>query len=777
MGQDNTFTVRIIPGLIALSLFTLTGCDKKEEATIKAETPPAQVQAKAAPAPAPQQADSPTTTQVYWGDTHLHTNYSGDAYSLLTTTADPDTSYRFAKGLPVIADLNRKRVQIETPLDFLVVTDHAEFMGVLPELAKGNELLLNTKFGPGWKKKLEEGRGGEVFFEIIKFINTNPGALVEMNSEAVRNSVWSKIVDAAERHNDPGKFTAFIGWEWSSLPEGRNLHRILFTPDGKDKALQYLPYSALDSTRPRDLWDWMASTAEKNQTDFVAIAHNMNISGGSMFPFYDEYGKPVDMDYAEKRMRWEPVEEVTQYKGDSETHASLSPNDPFANFETYEHAISVGIEVDHKVDEGDYARGGLKRGLELENSIGKNPFKFGMVGATDSHTGFSSAEEQNFLGKYAKDSIPENKTKETVPGVVGWDAAAEGLAGVWATENTREAITAAFKRKEVYASTGPRIQLRFFGGYDYSVNDARSADLAAAGYAKGVPMGGDLVQAPQGKAPTFLIHAAKDPKHANLDRIQVIKGWLGTDGKTQEKVFDVALSDGRTDGSKAVGNTVDLTTGTYTNDIGEPELVAVWTDPEFDPGLRAFYYTRVIQIPTPRHSLYDAIALGIDPKETKHPATIQERAYSSPIWYTPDASVLKDVKKMAVAKAVPLTTDSVVKEGYQQMSAAEIRKQLLGKTIMLKDLASGRVYEGKLLKSGKRVLKSATVASEQVAQAAFHGGGPLLMGETDYEIKDDKVVSSDGLRTITSTLYRKGDRIVAARDIDNGAVNFELSVK
>ena len=352
MGQENKFTVRIIPGLIALSLFTLTGCEKKEEATTKAETPPTQVQAKATPASAPQQPDTPTTTQLYWGDTHLHTNYSGDAYALLTTTADPDTSYRFAKGLPVVADLNRSRVQIETPLDFLVVTDHAEFMGVLPEIAKGNELLLNTKFGPDWKKKLEEGRGGEVFFEIIKFINTNPAALAEMNSEAVRNSVWSKIVDAAERHNDPGKFTAFIGWEWSSLPEGRNLHRILFTPDGKDKALKYLPYSALDSTRPRDLWDWMAKTAQENQTDFVAIAHNMNISGGTMFPFYDEYGKAVDMEYAEKRMRWEPVEEVTQYKGDSETHASLSPDDQFANYETYEHAISVGVEVDHKVDEG-----------------------------------------------------------------------------------------------------------------------------------------------------------------------------------------------------------------------------------------------------------------------------------------------------------------------------------------------------------------------------------------------------------------------------------------
>ena len=770
---------RLFSSLSILSVLILgiSGCEKEVSApdTGKAETP----SKTSLPTPVAERQMSSGPTQLYWGDTHLHTNYSPDAYALLTTTADPDTSYRFAKGMPVIADLSRKRIQIETPLDFLVVTDHAEFMGMIPELVKGNKLLVNTKLGPRWKKMLEEGKGGDVFFEIVALGNTDPKSLVELNAESVRSSVWESIVDTAENHNDPGKFTAFIGWEWSSIPDGRNLHRIVFTPDGKDKAMQYLPYSMIDSTKPRDLYNFLTKTSAAVSTDFVAIAHNMNLSGGSMFPLYDEDGRPIDMEYANMRERWEPVEEVTQYKGDSEAHAKLSPNDKFADFETYEHLLKPGADEtkEHTPDPGDYARTALMRGLEMENSIGKNPYKFGMVGSTDSHTAFSSAEENNFLGKYALDSIPENKTKTTVPGAVGWDAAAEGLAGVWAAENTRAAITAAFKRKEVYATTGPRIRLRLFGGYDYVKGDAQSPDLANIGYAKGVPMGGDLAQAPQGKAPTFLVHAAKDPKEGNLDRIQIIKGWLGADGKTQEKIYDLALSDGRTDGSKAVGNTVDLKTGKYTNDIGAKELVAVWTDPDFDPGLRGFYYVRVIQIPTPRHSLYDAIALGIDPKETKKPTTIQERAYSSPIWYTPDPGVLKEVTKLVIAKKDAMTVSSIIKDGFKQMTGADIRKQLLGKTLMLKDLASGKVYEGKLLKSGKRVLKEADVTKEQVAEAAFHGGGGLLMGEAGYEIKDNTIVSTDGLRTIKSNLYRKGDRIVAARDVDGGAVNFELSFK
>lgn len=594
--------------------------------------------------PVAQQAASESSsmsaqTVLLWGDTHLHTNYSPDAYALLTTTADPDTAYRFAKGQPVIADVSRSRVQIDTPLDFLVVTDHAEFMGVMPEIDKGNPLLLETELGARYKKWLDEGRGGDVFFEVVGLANSNPAVLAPLNSEAVRRSVWESIVSAAERHNEPGKFTSFVGWEWSSLPGGRNLHRIVFSPDGKEKALEYLPYSLLDSEKPRDLWNWLADTSERVGTDFVAVAHNMNLSQGSMFPLQDEYGNAVNAEYAQLRARWEPVDEITQYKGDSETHPILSPDDEFADFETYEHLLAVGTgETEAKPDAGSYARSALMRGLELEAKIGENPYKFGMIGASDSHTAFSSVEEGNFLGKYSVDSIPENKTRTTVPGAIGWDAGSQGLAGVWASENTREAITAAFKRKEVYATTGPRIQLRFFAGWEFADADAGAVDLASIGYTKGVPMGGDITSAPQGTAPNFLIHAAKDPKSANLDRLQVIKGWLDPDGSAREKVYDVAWSGDRTAGDDgtvpSVGNTVDVETGDYENSIGTAQLSAVWSDPDFDPSLPAFYYVRVIEIPTPRHSTLDAIALQQDPPDG-YAVTIQERAYSSPIWYTP----------------------------------------------------------------------------------------------------------------------------------------------
>ncbi len=578
-------------------------------------------------------------TNLYWGDTHLHTNYSPDAYSLLTTTADPDTSYRFAKGLPVIADLSRSRVRIETPLDFLVVTDHAEFMGVIPEIDAGNPLLLETELGARYKAMLDEGRGAAVFFEIVGLANNDPSALAPLNSEVVRRSVWESIVDDAERHNEPGNFTAFVGWEWSSLPGGRNLHRIVFTPDGKDKAMAYLPFSLLDSEKPRDLWNWLADTSRRVGTDFVAVGHNMNLSQGTMFPLQDEYGNDVNAEYARLRARWEPVDEVTQYKGDSETHPLLSPDDEFADFETYEHLLAVGTGQSQAAPSaGSYVRSALMRGLELEAEIGENPFKFGMIGASDSHTAFSSVEEDNFLGKYALDSIPENKTRTTVPGAIGWDAASQGLAGVWASENTRAAITAAFKRREVYATTGPRIKLRVFGGWDFAGADAENVDIAAIGYSKGVPMGGDITNAPDGKAPGFLVHAARDPKSANLDRVQIIKGWLAPDGSANEKVYDVAWSGKRTPGRDgkipAVGNTVDLDTGVYANTIGAAQLSAVWSDPDFDPDRPAFYYVRVIEIPTPRHSTLDAIALQQDPPEG-YASTIQERAYSSPIWYTP----------------------------------------------------------------------------------------------------------------------------------------------
>ncbi len=581
-------------------------------------------------------------TQVFWGDTHLHTSYSPDAFFFGNDTADPDTAYRYAKGYPVVHPYHKAQIQIATPLDFLIVADHAEMMGVPFRLAQGDERLAKTAAGKRLIKMLGAGKGQEVFVEFLGRINNNQ-PYEELDGDDIRASIWAESVAITERHNAPGKFTSFIGWEWTSTPGGKNLHRVVFTPQGGDVAAKFIPYSSFESTKPEDLWAWLESTTARTGARFVAIPHNSNISGGLMFNDVDSEGRPITAEYARTRMSWEPVIEVTQIKGDSETDPILSPNDELADYEPFMHVLDsedLGGEAKPKLGPGDFARSGLRRGLEIEAKVGANPYKFGMVGSTDSHTGMASAEENNFHGKTAYDSIPENRFN-TFLGVKGFgaDMSAAGLAGVWSPVNDRGALFEAFQRKEVYASTGPRIRLRFFGGWDYGKKDAGSKDLAKIGHDKGVPMGGDLARAPEGKAPRFLVYAIKDPRGANLDRVQIVKGWLDANGTSQEKVYDVVWSDSRQvrhDGSlKPVGNTVDLATGRYTNDIGDPQLSAVWEDPDFDPQARAFYYVRVIQIPTPRHTLYDAIALGMDPQETGHPPTIQERAYSSPIWYTP----------------------------------------------------------------------------------------------------------------------------------------------
>jgi len=602
-------------------------------------------------------------TRVFFGDTHLHTSYSPDAFLMRNDTADPDTAYRYAKGLPVIHPYHEARIQIGTPLDFLVVSDHAEFMGVIPALLKGNPLVANTETGKRYRQMFDEGRQLEVFGELIAQVNGVKPPDPDLYNEKINSEVWGAIMDAADRHYEPGSFTAFMGWEWSSTPNGNNLHRVVVMKEGKEKGSQFIPYNSLESNKPEDLWKWLDETSERTGSNFIAIPHNSNISGGLMFNLQDSYGALITPDWSETRIKWEPLVEVTQIKGDSETHPKLSPDDEFADYETYEHLIiAEGAEVQSmftdgflaSLDEGDreyvvahksqvekagdYARSALKRGLVVEDRIGVNPYKFGMIGSTDSHTAMSSAEEDNFHGKMALDSTPGTKSQDIIPGTPGWDMGAAGMVAVWANENTREDLFDAMQRKEVYATTGPRIQLRFYGGFSFKEKDL-GKDFVAIGYEKGVPMGGDLSKASRRKSPTFIVHALKDPVEANLDRIQIIKGWVDDEGMPQEKVYDVVWSDGRERGENgkvpAVGNTVDVATGSYTNSIGDAQLSAVWKDPDFNRKQRAFYYARVIQIPTPRHTLFDAIALGIDVEETGNPATIQERAYSSPIWYTP----------------------------------------------------------------------------------------------------------------------------------------------
>lgn len=584
-------------------------------------------------------------TNLYWGDTHIHTGNSFDVYLFGTPTSTPDTAYRFAKGLPVVSPTTGTRWQLTTPLDFLVIADHAEAMGAFPRLFAGDEELNNTKIGKIFRELGGEQSSEELqaVYDMLVTVGTgleNDQGLTpkdiytDLHAGEMRRSTWDAQIEAAERHNQPGEFTAFIGWEWSSQPNGGNLHRVVFTPQGGDVASQFLPFSSLESTDPERLWAWLDETSASTGAQFVAIPHNPNISNGRMFPRLSETGKDVDAAYAATRMKWEPVVEMTQIKGDSETHPLLSPTDEFADFETFPFLLTPDGRTPDPTH-GDYLRAGLKRGLELDALVGENPFKVGMIGSTDSHTGMSAVEEKNFAGKGQHDASPAQRSHPTgIGGSKGWDMGAGGYAGVWAEENTRQSLFEAFQRKEVYATTGPRIVLRFFGGFDFREKDAQSGDLARLGYSKGVPMGGDLRRHGD-RTPNFLVAASRDPNGANLDRIQIVKGWLDADGQSQETIYDVALSGDRQPGSLPVGNTVDLATGAYTNNIGAAQLAVVWRDPDFDSELSTFYYVRVLEIPTPRYSLLDSIALGMDWQDTNRPATIQERAYSSPIWYSP----------------------------------------------------------------------------------------------------------------------------------------------
>ncbi|NVJ99206.1 MAG: DUF3604 domain-containing protein [Alphaproteobacteria bacterium] len=602
-------------------------------------------------------------TNLYWGDTHLHTSYSFDAFMNGNMTADPDTAYRWAKGQPVIHPGNRARVQLDRPLDFLVVADHAELLGVIRQINTGTAQLPDMSLWGsikrwfvvrGLNKKLEDGTGHEVFRDLLPDAaskeggdpvqdpnNSLPGRAFGDTSEMQRVA-WHEIVDAAEHHNNPGTFTSFVGWEWSSIPTGANLHRIVMSPQGGETAKKYLPFGSDISQYPEDLWSWLEETSAETGAEFIAIPHNSNISKGYMFGRTTLKGAAITPDYANRRSHWEPVTEITQIKGDSETHPALSPEDQFADFETYRFYIQKSDnDYVYKAQEGDYVRSGLKIGLEIEEDVGVNPYKFGVIGSTDAHSGLSSADEDNFWGKMARDGTPESKRLFGIGrrALTGWNMSAQGLAAVWAEENTRDAIFKAFKRKEVYGTTGPRMRVRFFGGWDFSEFDPERGNVAKAGYRDGTPMGSDLPPAPAaGQAPQFLIQAVKDPLGANLDRVQVIKGWVDAEGKAQERVFDVSWSGTRTPGPDGtlpnIGDTVDRNTGKTANTIGATELVTVWTDPTFSADERAFYYVRVLQIPTARHSLLDAIALQ-EPAASEEPEVIQERAYTSPIWYTP----------------------------------------------------------------------------------------------------------------------------------------------
>jgi hypothetical protein len=587
--------------------------------------------------------------QVFFGDTHLHTSYSTDA-GMFGNKLGPEEAYRFAKG-EVVTSSTGVRTRLLRSLDFLVVADHAENIGLAPMISDSDPELLKTEFGKKVHDLVKGGKGGDAYALWADALATRKNPLE--GQTALVQSMWERITASAEKHYEPGKFTAFIGYEWTSTPGGNNLHRNIIFRDGKDIADQVAPFSVYDSEDPEDLWKWLAAFEEKTGGRVLAIAHNGNVSNGLMFDDVTfTKKKPLDRDYAMRRMRWEPLYEVTQMKGDGEAHPMLSPNDEFANFETWDKG-SFGSPKEADMIPREYAREAFKRGLQYEEKLGVNPFKFGVIGSTDSHTSLATTTEDNFFGKIApvEPSAEPVRFEEMVTGYLpdpkGRDysirhvsASASGLAAVWARENTREALWDAMKRKEVFATTGTRLRVRVFAGWDFKKEEVDRWDFAKQGYSRGVPMGGDLRDAPEGKAPILMIRALRDPDGANLDRVQIIKGWTSKDGKMHEKVFDVAVSDDREIGAdgrckKAVGNTVDVKEASFTNSIGEPMMFAYWEDPEFDAAQRSFYYVRVIEIPTPRWTTFDAKFFGVElPEEV--PASIQERAYTSPIWYTPN---------------------------------------------------------------------------------------------------------------------------------------------
>ena len=588
-----------------------------------------------------------------WGDSHLHTSLSFDAGGF-GNRLSPSVAYRFARGEEVISSTGQP-IRLARPLDWLAITDHSDGMGFIDDVLAASPLVTNYDQGARWSEGFRAGGQDAVnatldMITVFSQGNVDPEMFASYSPGARRFAIiWDDVINNAETFNDPGVFTAFHAFEWTSLVNGGNMHRNVIFRDGADRVRQVVPFTTfppIGSADPLDLFKYLEAYEAKTNGAVMALAHNGNLSNGIMFPVDRQYtGKRIDEFYVEQRAKWERMYEITQIKGDGETHPFLSPDDEFADYGTWD----VGnLDVSEaKTDDMlayEYVREALKNGLVLEKNLGTNPYKFGFTGATDSHTSLSTAEESNFWGKHVGyEPSPERLTHPfmtTDQGeIYAWQMVASGITAVWAHENTRASIFDAMDRKEVYATTGPRIRVRFFGGWNYTDADLMNRQPAVLGYDKGVPMGADLPTRPDGvDTPSFMVFALRDVIGANLDRIQIVKGWLDTEGDTHEKVYNVIWSGDREQGADerlpAVGSTVDVDTASWSNSIGASELASIWTDPDFDPGESAFYYARVLEIPTPTWYVYDARKFGIDiPEEA--PTSHQERAYTSPIWYTP----------------------------------------------------------------------------------------------------------------------------------------------
>lgn len=712
----------------------------------------------APPAPNPER-------NAYYGETHLHTSWSFDAFIFGDTKSTPGDAYDYAKGKPLKHALGYE-MRLKRPLDWMGVTDHSEYVGVIQQANTPGTPLNMSELG----KKLIVKDKADVqriyLFLGQTMIENKP--IAELVAPALASTVWDKNNAYADAANEPGKFTAFNSYEWTSTPNNANLHRNVFFRDGKK--LPKMPFSSFDSEAPEDLWAWMDKQRAEG-IELLAISHNANVSDGLMYPSEVDFkGRPIDKAWADARMRNERLIEIKQIKGQSETHPLLSPNDEFANYEIMSYLLGDPEGRFPRIP-GSYLRDALRNGIAMQDTKGYNPYKPGIVSGSDSHNGAAPYRQDNYFGGHA---LEDGGLKERMAGHVfaGGDIRLmnpAGLSAIWAEENTRASLFDGMQRKETFATSGVRIKLRFFGGWGFAKTAADGKDWVKKAYAAGVPMGGDLPEA-KGKAPSFIVWAVKDPTSGNLDRVQIIKGWT-KNGQTFEKIYDVAWAGDRkpdfiTGRVPPIGSTVDLKTASYKNTIGKTELKTVWTDPEFDPSLDAFYYARVLEIPTPRWTTIQAKELGIAPPENV-PATVEERAWSSPIWYTPTAAA-------KAGKPTGVTVASLKQQGATPLDDAGLTTLLVGKNVWLKNTVTGGIFRIVWDKTGQRVFWNINPRNPQPQHFGFAASDSYLGLSVAYTIKGGKVVESFGNSPLEWTAYKQGDKTLLARSDEFGFANYEV---
>ncbi len=699
---------------------------------------------------------------AYFGELHIHSSWSIDAY-VFGTRLGPDDATRYAMGESVVHP-GGFDVKLDEPLDFSVVMDHSEYTGALtmaddPEspLRKNSPLVASMlRFGT-WASGMD-------LYKVLSVSIVKDMPIRELQGPEVAGHAWMQIADIAETYNKPGKFTTFPGWEWTSTPDYKNLHRIVFFKDAKRVSTS--AFSSIDSTRPEALWKWMAAQRETGN-DVIAVTHNGNLSNGALYPRkINAAGQTIDRAYAETRMRNEPVSEINQVKGQSETTPYLSPQDEFANFNIFVWLLlgAKGVPTDY----GSYMRLALRDGIAMQGALGFNPYKFGMVAGSDSHSAASAYRNDDYFGEHGTidDTVEKRLSSKKLLNMDNREVCTAGLTGVWAEENTRESIWDAIWRKETYATSGLRMQVRLFGGWAFDPAVVDQPDWVKMGYAKGVPMGSDLPE-PAAAAPSFIVWAESDPSSANLDRVQIVKGWA-RNGQSFEKIYDVAWSGDRkpdpvTGKLPPIASTVDISKGTYANSVGSTELKALWTDPDFDPGLDAFYYTRALLIPTPRWTTIQAAQQGVVPPDVV-PLTVQDRAWSSPIWYTPGA------KARSAAKP-GVTVAELLRQGAVALDDAKLKATIVGKTARVHNLVTGQRFEILYGTEGQRLITSVDGKTP----------GPEVMGDlmfdpqVAYEIRESQINMTIGGTPFEVVLYQLGNRYLASRSDEYGYANYEVT--